>query len=120
MTFKALIERFIDSGDEDLEPLIQAYITGQAALQGVSNPSGELDTGGLGEPKFNVDSSAFTEEWGRPQRDGPALRATAAIGYARYLLEKGDTDSVTEIIWPVVNNDLSYVSEYWAEDGRTP
>src|SRR4051812_28309101 len=30
---------------------------------------------GLGEPKFNVDGSAFTGPWARPQNDGPALRA---------------------------------------------
>ena len=34
-------------------------------------------SGGLGEPKFNVDGSAFQGAWGRPQDDGPALRAIA-------------------------------------------
>ncbi|SPO05379.1 related to glucoamylase precursor [Cephalotrichum gorgonifer] len=117
LTFKAIIERFIDTGDAELETLIRSFITGQAALQGVENPSGGLATGGLAEPKFHVDMSAFTEAWGRPQRDGPALRATAGVAYARYLLEKGDTANVKDIIWPVVNNDLSYVSEYWSQQG---
>ncbi|MFM8270452.1 MAG: glycoside hydrolase family 15 protein, partial [Pseudomonadota bacterium] len=31
-------------------------------------------SGGPGEPKFNVDGTAFVGPWGRPQNDGPALR----------------------------------------------
>src|SRR5688500_16671266 len=30
----------------------------------------------LGEPKFQADGSAFNDPWGRPQNDGPAIRAT--------------------------------------------
>lgn len=29
---------------------------------------------GLGEPKYKLDGKPFTEKWGRPQNDGPALR----------------------------------------------
>lgn len=28
----------------------------------------------LGEPKYNIDSTPFNDDWGRPQNDGPALR----------------------------------------------
>lgn len=31
------------------------------------------------EPKFNVDGSPFTGPWGRPQHDGPALRALSYL-----------------------------------------
>jgi glucoamylase len=51
-----------------VEGLVRAYVASQAAIQGVSNPSGDLWTGGLNEPKFHVDGSAFTGSWGRPQR----------------------------------------------------
>ena len=30
--------------------------------------SGDLYTGGLNEPKFMVDGTAFDGDWGRPQR----------------------------------------------------
>lgn len=70
----------------NLQSQIQNYISRQAYLQTVSNPSGDLSTGGLGEPKFEVDGAAFTGSWGRPQRDGPALRATALIAYANWLI----------------------------------
>lgn len=65
----------------------------------------------------NVDESAFTGAWGRPQRDGPALRATAMIAYSRYLISKGQTSSVTNIIWPIISNDLSYVTANWNQTG---
>jgi hypothetical protein len=65
-----LVDNFV-AGDTSLQSTIDNYVLAQAKLQGVSNPSGGLSTGGLGEPKFNVDESAFTGAWGRPQRDGP-------------------------------------------------
>lgn len=51
-----------------VEPLIRAYVSAQADLQTVKNPSGSLWDGGLNEPKFHVDGTAFTGSWGRPQR----------------------------------------------------
>jgi hypothetical protein len=67
---------------------------------------------GLGEPKFNVDETAFTGSWGRPQRDGPALRATALIAYSKWLVSNGYTSTASSLIWPIIQNDLSYVAQY--------
>lgn len=93
-------------------------ITGQARLQTVSNPSGSLSDGtGLGEPKFNTDFSAFTGAWGRPQRDGPALRATALITYGKWLVSNGYTSTATSVVWPIIRNDLHYVAQYWNQTG---
>jgi glucoamylase len=115
LTFKALVDQFLagTAASAGLETKIQDYISAQAALQGAFSRSGGLCSGGLGEPKFNVDITAFTGDWGRPQRDGPALRATAMVAYARYLISKGQTATVNSIIWPIVQNDLSYVTQYW-------
>ncbi|PQE09209.1 glycosyl hydrolase family 15 protein [Rutstroemia sp. NJR-2017a BBW] len=108
LTFKCLVDTFISSTySASLQLEIENYISAQAGLQTVSNPSGGLSSGGLGEPKFNVDKSAFTGSWGRPQRDGPALRATA----------NGYTSTVQSIIWPIIKNDLSYVTQYWNQTG---
>ncbi len=116
--FKCLVDRFTHSYDGNLQKLIQEYIAAQAKLQGVSNPSGSLSDGaGLAEPKFNVDLSAFTGPWGRPQRDGPALRAIAMISYSNWLIDNGYTDTVKQIVWPVVHNDLTYVAQYWNQTG---
>ena len=68
-----LVDTFI-AGDFGLQSEIESYISAQAFVQTISNPSGGLSTGGLGEPKFMVNEEAFTGAWGRPQRDGPALR----------------------------------------------
>ncbi|TIA56047.1 extracellular glucoamylase protein [Aureobasidium pullulans] len=116
LVFKALVDQLI-AGNKSLEPLIQQYISAQANLQQVNNPSGGLCSGGLAEPKFEVNLTPFTGAWGRPQRDGPALRATAMIAYSRYLIANGNTTTVNNIIWPIVQNDLSYVTQYWNQTG---
>ncbi|KAL8775683.1 MAG: hypothetical protein Q9209_000179 [Squamulea sp. 1 TL-2023] len=117
LTAKMLIDDFI-AGDTSLQPQIEDYISAQAILQTVSNPSGDLSDGsGLGEPKFEVNSTAFTGPWGRPQRDGPALRATALIAYSRWLVLNGEEYRVASKIWPIISNDLNYVGEYWNQTG---
>ncbi|EON64555.1 hypothetical protein W97_03788 [Coniosporium apollinis CBS 100218] len=116
LVFKALVDRFI-AGDQSLKAKIDDYVSAQAYLQTVSNPSGRPETGGLGEPKFNVDRTAFTGSWGRPQRDGPALRATALIVYAQWLVANGDTARAANTVWPVISKDLFYVSRNWNQTG---
>lgn len=114
LTFKCIVDTFINSYDSNLQIQIQNYIAAQARLQTVSNPSGDFNSGsGLGEPKFNADGSAFTGGWGRPQRDGPALRATALIAYAKWLVANGYASTARDVVWPVIQNDLSYVTQYW-------
>ncbi|WZH46372.1 uncharacterized protein QYS62_007446 [Fusarium acuminatum] len=118
LVFKYVVDRFINQYDAGLQKRIQQYIASQAKLQGVSNPSGSLSDGsGLGEAKFEVDLSAFTGGWGRPQRDGPALRATAIITYANWLIDNGYSSTASDIAWPVIRNDLNYVAQYWNQTG---
>lgn len=141
LTLKILVDILI-AGDASLQPTIERYITAQAKLQAIYNPSGDLSDGaGLGEPKFNADGTAFTGAWGRPQRDGPALRATALITYARWLIANGKGDGIETgvtangttsaaangttsemvdpiaLLWPVISNDLNYVGQYWNQTG---
>lgn len=49
---------------------------------------------GLGEPKFHADGRSFTDPWGRPQNDGPALRAITMIRFANLLLKEGSYKDV--------------------------
>ncbi|KAF8345397.1 glucoamylase [Amanita rubescens] len=114
ITLRALIDQYV-LGDTSLKPTIDDYVNSQAKIQSVPNPSGTIDTGGLGEPKFNIDETAFTGSWGRPQRDGPALRAIALIRYAKFLLSIGDAAYVRNTLWPVIQRDLEYVVENWEE-----
>jgi len=117
LVFKLLVDEFI-AGDAALETHITDYIGAQAVIQGLDGPSSTLSDGqGLGEPKFNVDETAFTGNWGRPQRDGPPLRATAMIAYAKYLVSAGRISTVIDLVWPLVRNDLSYTAQYWNQTG---
>lgn len=117
LTFKCIVDTFINSYSASLQTEIENYITAQAYLQTVSNPSGGLSSGGLGEPKFNADETAFTGSWGRPQRDGPALRATALITYSKWLINNGYSSTASSLVWPIIQNDLSYVTQYWNNTG---
>ncbi|KAI0304306.1 glucoamylase [Multifurca ochricompacta] len=113
LVFKVIIDQFTLGQDPSLRGQIDNFFTAEAALQQVSNPSGTISTGGLAEPKYNIDGTAFTGPWGRPQRDGPALRSTSLITYANWLLGQGNSSFVTNTLWPVIKLDLDYVATYW-------
>ncbi|KAG6860218.1 hypothetical protein C0995_014028 [Termitomyces sp. Mi166 len=117
LVFKCLIDQYTLGEDPALRGRIDDYIWSQTILQQISNPSGNLTTGGLGEPKFFIDLEAFTDGWGRPQKDGPALRSIALITYANWLLEQPNITYVMQKIWPVVKLDLDYVSNRWNSSG---
>ncbi|WVQ75024.1 hypothetical protein IAR50_004633 [Cryptococcus sp. DSM 104548] len=139
LTFSSLIPDFYSTNSTDSptdgpdvllrEPIFRAYVESQSRLQAVSNPSGDLMTGGLNEPKFNVNGSAFNGNWGRPQRDGPALRAIMILKYANFLLDRGypaDTQYLRQWIYdprrqravgPVLKNDLEEVAHGWCKRG---
>lgn len=68
LVFKAVIDQYTSGADTTLRGLIDSFVSAEATLQQVTNPSGTVSSGGLGEPKFNIDESAFTGAWGRPQR----------------------------------------------------
>ncbi|KAF9220901.1 glycoside hydrolase family 15 protein [Gyrodon lividus] len=113
LVFKELIDQYTSGQDTTLRTLIDEFVTAEANLQQVPNPSGTVSTGGLGEPKFNIDESAFTGAWGRPQRDGPALRSTAVITYANWLIADGNSSYVSNTLWPIIQLDLDYVANNW-------
>ncbi|ODV88797.1 glycoside hydrolase family 15 protein [Tortispora caseinolytica NRRL Y-17796] len=105
---------------EDLELIFANYIELSRQVQRTSNPSGTMYTGGLGEPKFEVDGSPFTGAWGRPQRDGPPIRALALMHYVDIIRSgKGDAladqllDSIIDLLLP----DLQYTAETWGFNG---
>ncbi|CED83661.1 glucoamylase [Phaffia rhodozyma] len=133
LTFSTIFDRFLPGpnstayahGDPSLEPLIREYIHAQGNLQLLSNPSGTFLDGGLGEPKFEVDGTAFHNSWGRPQRDGPPLRAMVVSQYAEYLLDRKepfDSTYINENIYnpktvmakgSILKSDLEYTAHNW-------
>lgn len=74
----------------------------------------------MGEPRFNVDGSINTEPWGRPQNDGPALRALILTRYARLLIREGKKEFVTKELYDsrlpsesVIKADLEFTAHHW-------
>lgn len=114
LTYMMLIDELI-FGNQSLRGTIEDYTKSQAILQTVTNPSGSLWPAGdgLGEAKFYSNLTRFDGTWGRPQRDGPALRAIAFMNLAPVLIGLNETEEYKEIYWPLVLNDLKYVGQYW-------
>lgn len=102
--------------------LLTDYALFSRSNQLTSNPSGGPDRLGLGEPKFNMDGSAYHAPWGRPQNDGPALRAITLAEFATQLLEKGRADLVRDLFYrselpadTVIKADLEFVAHHWRD-----
>ncbi|KAJ3828190.1 glucoamylase [Lentinula raphanica] len=121
LVFKTIVDHYTssaskDSSESEFRTLIDDYAYAQSQLQEVENPSGNIATGGLGEPKFNIDMTAFQGSWGRPQRDGPALRVITLITYANWLLDHSNA-SHAKTLWPTIQLDLDYVADNWNKTG---
>ncbi|KAH8828103.1 glucoamylase [Flagelloscypha sp. PMI_526] len=117
LVLKLIIDEYVTGRDTTTRTTIDNFVSAQKILQQVSNPSGTAGDTGLGEPKFNIDETAFTGAWGRPQRDGPALRAIALITYSNWLISQGNTTYASGTVWPVVKLDCDYVVKYWNQTG---
>lgn len=79
---------------------------------------------GPGEPKFLVNGKIYPLPWGRPQNDGPALRAQSLIQYYQILKRENGTalPSITPLIyqpeWPnnsLVKSDLEFTAHHWQD-----
>ena len=64
LTFKVITEKVVSGEDTSMRGKIDQFFDSQRRLQQVSNPSGTVSTGGLAEPKFQIDETAFTGSWG--------------------------------------------------------
>ncbi len=76
----------------------------------------------LGEPKFYVTGKANNEPWGRPQNDGPAHRAQAAINLAFHWIQEGKFEQIRNLLYrdelparTMIKRDLEYVAHHWKE-----
>jgi len=53
LVFKTITDEYTAGQDASLRGLIDYFVSASKDLQQVSNPSGTVSTGGLGEPKVN-------------------------------------------------------------------
>lgn len=82
-------------------------------------------TSNFGEPIFEVDGRVFAGPWGRPQNDGPALRALALIEWAEFAMASGDPALAADVdkflyraeipAKTLIKADLEYVATHWQE-----
>lgn len=81
----------------------------------------------LGEPKFYLNGTPYDGDWGRPQNDGPAIRAQTLIRFANTLIQdKKDEDKayVKSKLYAggldphsmgAIKIDLEYIAHHWQE-----
>ena len=84
--------------------LLIDYINNEYEIQNLNT------IGSLGEPKINLNGTAFDGPWGRPQNDGPALRGANMIKLF-YLLNDNYNSICKNIILPIIIKDLKYTLE---------
>lgn len=114
LTYRALIDYYEMTRNPKIRKMIFTWIEAEAYRQNQPTFTG------LGEPKYFIDGSGYTGGWGRPQNDGPALRALAMIKFARMLLAEGNQDYVIKNLYhgvlpanSVIKKDLEYTAYNW-------
>lgn len=79
----------------------------------------------LGEPKFYINGYPFDGAWGRPQNDGPAIRATVLIRFAQQLLNQHEKEYVQTYLYNsnldpqsmgAIKIDLEYIAHHWTDE----
>lgn len=121
LSMKALIDYWEITHDQEVLKMLLTWVNSETARQNVSTFSG------LGEPKYNVDGTGYMGPWGRPQNDGPALRAIAMMKFARLLIDGGQRDYVSRKLYTAVlpatmpiKKDLEYTAHHWREPNFEP
>lgn len=121
LTMRALIDYWEMTQDPYMKKIILTWIESETQRQR------RRALGGLGEPKYNIDGSPYTGPWGRPQNDGPALRAISMIKFARILIDQNQREFVLKRIYssdfPATSPlkiDLEYTAQKWREPNFDP
>ncbi len=116
LTKRALIDYYELTKDPKIKQMIFTWVDAETYRQTLPTLSG------LGEPKYEIDGSGYTGPWGRPQNDGPALRAISMIKFARLLLKNGEQDYIIKKLYysvlpaeSPIKRDLEYVAHHWSE-----
>lgn len=116
LTYRALIDYYELKKDSRIKKMIFTWVDAEAYRQNQPTFTG------LGEPKYFIDGSGYTGGWGRPQNDGPALRAISMIKFAGIMLKEGNQDYVLKKLYhgvipadSPIKKDLEYTAHHWRE-----
>ncbi|KAI9449115.1 Six-hairpin glycosidase-like protein [Lactarius psammicola] len=88
--------------------------------QHVVSIAGNVLTGGLDEPVFDIHINAISDpgkRFGSPAADGTAFRVGVNIKYAEWLIEPEQNNGtwVADFLWPAINLDLQWIALHWNE-----
>jgi len=129
LTINSLVLHIADLGFVNvtkISSIVEDYIENQYYLQRMDNLSGTWDDpckASLGEPKFLPNNTVFNEVWGRPQLDGPGLRATSIIHYINVLehfnksLSNDFLNDTATIYHEIIKPDLTFIICNWNKTG---
>lgn len=116
LTYRALVDYYELRKDSKIKKMIFTWIDAETYRQNQPTFTG------LGEPKYMIDGSGYKGGWGRPQNDGPALRAITMIKFARLMLAEGNQDFVLKKLYhgvipadSPIKKDLEYTAHHWRE-----
>ena len=120
LTMNTVVELYARASSTQLRDALRNRLVDYARFSRQNQTT--VTIAGMGEPKFNVDGSAFMGSWCRPQTDGPALRALTLSRFANLLLDQGDGGFVHNELYDgaiptssVVKADLEFVAHHWRE-----
>ena len=118
-----LIEEWYQlTSKNEYKKLLLNYVSWTEKVQHQDDPNFMQDI--LGEPKFYVNGYPYDQPWGRPQNDGPALRAMVLIKFANQLLNANEREYVKEHLYHggmdsltmgAIKMDLEYIAHHWQE-----
>ena len=91
---------------ETVEPSFQQHVRSRAEIAEI------VGDRILGEARHNADGGLDVLKWGRPQNDGPALRALAVM---RFLALDAFRERAAEAALTLLRVDLNYTLSHWRE-----
>jgi glucoamylase len=103
---------------KNLERQIKLWIQFEIQNQNIA-----IQNSTLGEPIFTVRGTIYPYPWGRPQSDGPAIRALAMMKFADSLARDKRMNEVSQLYhadMPAttpIKRDLEYVAHHWQDQG---
>lgn len=116
LTMRSLVDYYELRQDAQIKKLLSKWVDAEEHRQN------QFSLTGLGEPKYNIDGTAYMGPWGRPQNDGPALRAIAMIKWSRILIKENQLAYVQKKLYratipanTIIKKDLEYTAHHWRE-----
>jgi glucoamylase len=121
LVMRTLVDYWEITRDPKIKKMLMVWVDAEEHRQTMPTLAG------LGEVKFNIDGTAYMGPWGRPQNDGPALRAIAMIKLARLLLAQGESHYVVTRLYSgilpantPIKRDLEYSAYHWRDQNFDP